>query len=365
MATLNFPLNPRTGDLFTVGATTWKWTGYAWIKAPSSNSFGNITATSIIISSVTNAVSTVTGSLVVFGGVGIGGDLWLGGDLYAQGHYVLTTATFANGILEGPDISAVIEPGSGAVIISNTSTLQTVTGRGATTTNAVSFFNTTNSVSTTTGAVVVKGGLGLAGNLTLGGRVYAGGSTGTIGQVLTSTATGVAWTTPTTNYDGGTIRLPLRIANTTSSTSTTTGALVVDGGVGIGGDVWTRGRMNSESIKIADTIFDSSSVTVNSTTPTVIDSFSFRQFRSAKYMVQIDEGSDSGARCQVTELMLLVTNAGNVSILEYGNIFPDGDLGNFDADFQNTGGDQIVSLKFIAFDYTPKTVKVLRTAMAV
>ena len=82
-------------------------------------------------------------------------------------------------------------------------------------------------------------------------------------------------------------------------------------------------------------------------------------------MIQIDEGAGISARCQVTELMLLVTNMGNVSILEYGNIFPDGDLGNFDADFQNTGGDQVVSLKFIASDYTPKTVKLLRTAMAV
>jgi len=359
MATLNFPTNPQPGALFTVGSTTWKWTGYAWIKAPSANTFGSITATSVIISSVTNAISTVTGSLVVYGGVGIGGDLWLGGDLYAKGHYVLTTATFADGILAGSDINISLEPGSNAVIIANTSTLQTVTSRGATTTNAVNFFNTTNSVSTTTGAVVVKGGLGLAGNLTLGGRVYAGGSTGTVGQVLTSTATGVVWTTPTTVYNGGTITGTLRIANTTSSTSTTTGALVVDGGVGVGG------RINSESIRISDTIFDSSSVTVNSTTPTVIDSFSFRQFRSAKYMVQIDEGAAPGARCQVTELMLLVTNGGVVQILEYGNIFPEGDLGDFDADFQNTGGDQVISLKFIAVNDTPKTVKVLRTAMAV
>ena len=361
MATsLNFPTNPNPGDRYTVGGIIYQWTGYAWIKAPNpSTTFGTLTATSVIISSATNATSTITGSLVVFGGVGIGGDLWLGGDLYAKGHYVLTTATFADGIVEGPDISAFIEPGSGAVIISNTSTLQSVTGRGSTTTNRVSFFNTTNSISTVTGAVVVKGGLGLGGNLALGGYLYAAGSTGTTGQVLTTTATGVVWATPVTNYNGGIITGTLRITNTSSSTSTTTGALVVTGGVGVGG------RVNAESVKISDAIFDSSSVMVNSTAPTVIDTFSFKQFRSAKYMIQIDEGDIINSRCQVTELLLLVTNAGTVSITEYANIFPDGDLGDFDADFQNTGGDFVVSLKFIASDTTPKTVKVLRTAMSV
>jgi hypothetical protein len=82
-------------------------------------------------------------------------------------------------------------------------------------------------------------------------------------------------------------------------------------------------------------------------------------------MIQIDEGNVPGSRCQVTELLLLVTNDGTVSITEYGNIFPYGDLGDFDADFQNTGGDQVVSLKFISSDANPKTVKVLRTAMSV
>jgi hypothetical protein len=361
MATsLNFPTNPSSGDRYTVGNITYQWTGYAWIKAPNQTfSFGSLNASSVIISSATNATSTITGSLVVFGGVGIGGDLWLGGDLYARGRYVITTATFADGIIQGDDINAAIEVGSGAVIISNTSTLQSVTGRGSTTTNRVSFFNTTNSISTTTGAVLVKGGLGLGGNLALGGYLYAAGSTGTTGQVLTSTATGVVWATPVTNYNGGTITGTLHITNTSSSTSTTTGALIVTGGVGVGG------RINAESVKIVDAIFDSSSVMVNSTAPTVIDSFSFKQFRSAKYMIQIDEGDIPGSRCQVTELLLLVTNAGTVSITEYANIFPDGDLGDFDADFQNTGGDFVVLLKFIASDTTPKTVKVLRTAMSV
>ena len=367
MALLNFPSNPSTGDLHTVGTTTWQWSGTAWIKAPNpSTTFGFVTATNVTITSSTNAISTTSGALIVAGGVGIGGDLWLGGDLYAQGQVVITTATFADGILSGDDIKIVIEIGSNAVVISNTSTLQSVTTRGSTTTNRVSFLNTSQSTSTTTGAVIVRGGVGIGGNLAINGSIYAAGSTGTIGQVLSTTPTGVQWANPISTFDGGLITQPLRITDTTNSTSTTTGALIVDGGVGIGRDMWVNGRINSESIKIADTIFDSTVMAVNTMAPTVIDSFLFDQYRSAKYMVQIHDGTGGSGRCQVTELMLLVSNTGTVSILEYGNIFPQGDLGNFDADFQVTpGGESVVSLKFIASDVTNKTVKVLRTAMAV
>lgn len=366
MSILNFPTTPYVGQEHTVGTNKWVWNGTAWLKTPTPDkTFGIITATNVVVTTTTNAVSTNSGALIVYGGVGIGGDLWLGGDLYAQGQLVLTTATFASGILAGDDIDITIEPGSGAVVISNTSTLQTVTTRGSTTTNAVTFANLTESTSTTTGGVLILGGLGLGGNLALNGKIYANGSTGTEGQVLTTTPTGVVWDYPTSVFDGGTISQPLHIANTTSSTSTTTGALVVDGGVGIGGDVWVAGRVNSESLKIADTVFDSTSMYIDSLAPTAIDTFSFNQFRSAKYMVQVAEGTTATDRCQVTELMLLVTNTGTVNILEYGNIFPNGDLGNFDVSYIDTGTDKVVTLLFLAADTIPKTVKVLRTAMAV
>jgi hypothetical protein len=360
MSTLNFPSNPNTGDTYTIGPTIWKWTGYAWIKAPGNNTFGLITATSIIVSTTTNSVSTLTGSLVVFGGVGIGGDLWLGGDLYAQGHYVLTTATFANGINDGTDISISRDP-SGSVTIANTSTLQSVTRRGSTTTNVVTFASTAKSTSTTTGAVIIKGGLGIAGDLTLGSKIYANGATGTNGQVLTATPTGIKWDLPISTFDGGNITKPIHILATTSSIGTSTGALIVDGGVGLIGDLWAGGRVNAESVRIADAIFDSNSVNITSTAPTTIDSFLFSQYRSAKYLIQIDEGLSLTGRCQITELMMIVTNTGTVSILEYGNIMPNGDLGNFDANYINS----TVTLIFIASDNIPKTVKVLRTAMAV
>lgn len=46
-----------------------------------------------------------------------------------------------------------------------TDTLSTVTGRGATTSSAVSITNNTNSTSTTTGALIVAGGVGISGSI--------------------------------------------------------------------------------------------------------------------------------------------------------------------------------------------------------
>lgn len=57
----------------------------------------------------------------------------------------------------------------------------------------------TPSVSTTTGALQVHGGVGISGNLALGAAIYAGGSTGTSGQFLSSTGSGLNWVTLNAN----------------------------------------------------------------------------------------------------------------------------------------------------------------------
>jgi hypothetical protein len=128
---------------------------------------GSSTTNSIYISNAT-AVSTYTGALVVNGGVGISGDLWIGGTLYASGQSVLTTSSFVNSTSAGDDIR-ITEGNSGTIVISNTSTLQSVTGRGATTTNVINFANTSNSISSSTGAVIIDGGVAINKNLNVYG----------------------------------------------------------------------------------------------------------------------------------------------------------------------------------------------------
>jgi hypothetical protein len=338
MSTLGFPSNPTVGDRYTVGSTTYEWNGYAWIIASSvvtatsvtttgtinitnttsstgTNSGalvvgggagiggdlyvgGNINATStgttisfstgtfetLRVTGTNSATSTLTGALVVTGGAAIGGDLWLGGILYSGGQPVITSSTFAQGIQDGVDIDIVeITTGTSTyLVVNNVSTLQSVTGRGNSTTNIVSFLNTTNSTSTDTGAVTVIGGLGVG------------------------------------------------------------------------------GRITAESVRIVDAVFDSTETLVNTTATTAIDTFDISEFRSAKYLIQIDEGTGAGADFELIEILLVADNDGNVWATEYGVVTSNGYLGEFEAEV--VGG--IVSLYFTASYISNKNIKVLRTGMA-
>jgi hypothetical protein len=343
MALLKFPPNPSVGDNWTVGQKTYSWNGRAWIVAATSATFTDVVASTIKVTSGTNAVSSTTGALQVTGGAAIGGNLYVGGNIIG------------------------ISTGSGGgvgTISAGTATFTKVIANGG-----------VQATSTTTGDVVISGGIGVGGNMWIGGILYSAGApvltTASFNKTLqdgididiVDVGGGVLAfnnisTLQSVTDRGATTTNVIFLTNTTTSTSTTTGALIISGGVGVGG------RINSESLKIADTVFDSTVQTVNSVAWTIIDEYSFNQFRSAKYLIQIDEGLGATAKSQVTELLTLATNSGTVFITEYANIMPYGDLGNFDANVVNAGSDNLVRLYFMATDTVPKTVKVLRTAMA-
>jgi len=95
---------------------------------------------------------------------------------------------------------------------------------------------------------------------------------------------------------------------------------------------------------------------------TEIDTYSIQDFRSAKYLVQIDDGLGINAKFEVIEILLLINNDGTVYATEYGLVTSDGELGEFTADVQS---DNMLRLYFTAFEATNKLVRVLRTAMSV
>jgi hypothetical protein len=227
-------------------------------------SYGTFKTGSILLVDTTASISTSTGALIVRGGVGIGGALYVRQTSYVAGSEIVTTSTinlYANqtSIFAGTDTA--VSSNTGNITVWNTSTLQTVTGRGASTNVALSFTNVTSATSTTTGALTVTGGVGIQGSL-YAGTIYSNGyqvlttaggssfvssvSAGT--DISVSTTTGAVIVSNTSTLQtvtsrGATTNVAVSITNSTASASTTTGALQVAGGVGVGGSVYVGNRV--------------------------------------------------------------------------------------------------------------------------
>lgn len=288
---IQFPIGPEIGDTFNPpGSTkTYYWNGNAWLISSALTTATSIRAEIGVITSTTNSISTTTGALTVAGGVGIGGDVHVGGVIYSGGVPALTTASFNLSVGDGGvdiDISSAIDELSGfeTLTFNNISTLETVTGRGASTSNII------------------------------------------------------------------------HVTNNTESTATGVGALVVDGGISV------AKRINAESLKIADTVLDSTRTAVNSTGTWVIDSYLLSQYRSAKYLIQVVENQNA-FRVYSIEANVTAKNDGTPFKTVYGEVTTNGSLGTIDVSSIPTGGDILIQLTFTPIDADLKIVRVLRTSM--
>ncbi len=202
-----------------------------------------------------------------------------------------------------PEDAATFRTSIGAGTLSaENDTLSSVTGRGATTATAISITNTTASTSTSTGALVVSGGIGVGDGLAVGGILRATSPRFTTGIndsngnelfLLTATASAVNELTianaatgngPTISATGGDANIQLNftpkgsassvftsgsvvVQSNATSTSTTSGALRVAGGAGIGENLNVGG-----SATIGGNLTVNGTLTsVNSSTVTVDD----------------------------------------------------------------------------------------------
>ncbi len=178
---------------------------------PNITSLGTLTSlnTSGVVTHTnsTASTSTSTGALIITGGVGIGGAIYIGGVLNATGNITGTLETAAQ-----PNITSL-------------GTLTSLTSSGV-----VTHTNSTASTSTTSGALVVTGGVGIGGAIYIGGILNVTGNiTGTLETAAQTNITSLGTLTGLTSSG------IVSITNSTASTTTTNGALVVTGGVGIGG----------------------------------------------------------------------------------------------------------------------------------
>jgi hypothetical protein len=160
---------------------------------------------------------------------------------------LLTNGTHTEITVNYDDLGPTV---SGNLDLAVTSTLQTVTNRGAATTNAVSITNATGSSNSTTGALKITGGLGVFENVNVGGNIAT--ATGTVSATrLTSTiATGtspfvVTSTTAVANLQAATAS-KWHTARTISLGGDLSGSVSVDGS----GDVTLTATVVADSIAL-------------------------------------------------------------------------------------------------------------------
>lgn len=208
---------------------------------------GNSTNQSISVNSNTNSTSTISGALTVTGGVGIGGNLYQGGI-----HVIQNTSTST-----GTSTGALVVSGglglAGAAYIGDVVRIQSTASSTSTNTGALTITggvgiggnlyqsgihviqNTSSSTSTNTGALVVIGGVGIGGAVYIANTSYINRAeivtTATIGNFVVTIGTSTTGT--------------FFINNATPSISTNTGALVVTGGVGVGGNLNVGGSTST------------------------------------------------------------------------------------------------------------------------
>jgi len=191
---------------FSTGTTVSVVTGVATVQAIQTlqqvTGQGASSSNAISITNSTAVTNTVTGALIVTGGVGVGGGVYVGGTVTAtnmilNGYQVSTSSALAiqlSGASQGNastinfSTGTTVSVNAGLATVQSADTLQLVTGRGASSSNAISITNATQSTNSSTGALTVTGGVGIGGNLNVGGTLQVSAAT-TFGGPVTFSGT--------------------------------------------------------------------------------------------------------------------------------------------------------------------------------
>ena len=176
------------------------------------------------------STSTTTGAIIVSGGIGVGENLNVGQDTSLSGLLTVQNTQTNYGVLQ--------------------------------------ILNTASSTSSLTGAVVISGGVGIGADLFVGGNIHAVGNITADGNITLGDTTGTDTLligaeiisdllpkTPGVYNIGDQLSFWDNVwANTghlvspTNSTGTDTGALIVAGGIGVGGDAYIGGVLHATGL---------------------------------------------------------------------------------------------------------------------
>lgn len=243
--------------------------GFSGGSVPNQTTF----ASNIVASAGTASTSSTTGALVVVGGIGTSGNVWAG-QVYSTN----------NG--NGTNFAVGDDTWIGDINIANTMGIK---GQQDPTQGYIVFgnANNTNYIGRSgSNPITVTGAFSVTGTTTL--------STASFSGVTTHTANIVA-------------------ASGTSSTNTTTGALVVTGGAGISGDLNVGGNVVVNGAPLY-----TNTVTSIGTGASLIDSWASATWRAARYHVTITNVTNS--KYQISEISVLQDGA-TPTINQYGTIY--------------------------------------------
>jgi hypothetical protein len=287
--------------------------------------------TRVTITTESNA--TNSGALIVSGGAGIGGNLYVGGnivaigDVAANGGDLTTTAETFN--LVNVNATAVNFAGASTATIISSATGYTAIR------NQTTITSTVNATSAVTGALQVRGGVGVSGAVWIDQtlKVVNNSTLGNVSAALTTV-------TNLTVNGQALITNVLTVTESQNSNATTNGAVRISGGVGVvkdvflGGSITAGATLAATSSTVVPAVFSNnfllSSYTsgiISGVTKVDLDSYNSTVYRSARYFVQIVDGSN----IHISEISLFHDGV-KAYINEYGIATNNGQLGAFDAE---------------------------------
>lgn len=367
-------------------------------SAPGSTIFSNglrfngttFTTTNVVVSGTADTLGNATsGALQVAGGVGIAKSLWVGssatiaGSLYVDGDIFLQgaglnsvnaqTGTFETVLITGTTSTGLRVTGD--TVLSRNLSVNGV----ATFSNIVSTIGTISAFTSTNASITnltVSGGTSLQGatialltatianvtTLNVTGQSTLQNVTAAITTVSNLTVTGNETINGNLAVTGvSTFTGKILVNDVTNANATNVGSIVTLGGIGVAKDIVVGGSITIGSTT-ANTVVPailSNNVLLSSFTSNVInttgiknlDTFNAATYRTARYTVQIVDGSN----IHVSE-MTVFHDGTNVYLNEYGISTNNGQLGTFDA--QLSAGS--VTLQFTPTAPTSMVIKVVR-----
>ena len=237
---MSFPLTPANGAKATVNGIKYNFSAVtnSWRR-----DFNNVLDRLFLVGG-NQAINTSTGDLVVTGGGAFGKNLYVGGDLIVSGTSTTFTSALVGTISTANSALTLIGGTRGSLVYQ--STVSTTAFIPIATTGSILMSNGVIPIWTASAAINVA---------------YANSASNVVGgaqyQIPFQASTGSTTFNASFTYNNTT----LSIKNSTPSTDTSTGALVVAGGVGIGGDVFIAGGLqvngtatwvNSTNLNIVD-----------------------------------------------------------------------------------------------------------------